>query len=183
MAQDTRSRPALYSALLTVALFIIAPSQGHTDELATQSDRSLSDELQLLKEEETIGIETRDRQPISALPSEPYIMTDEDIRESGARDLPTLLRGILGLDVPQGTEPETNGNVRVDSRLMANRLLIVLDGRSINIDTSHAVPWEDIPATLPDIKRIEVWNESASAIRGFNGYDAVINITTKTSRN
>ncbi len=81
MAQDTRSRPALYSALLIVAFLIIALSPGHTDELATPSDRPLGEALQLLKEEERISIKSWDGQPISPLSSERYVMSDEDIRE------------------------------------------------------------------------------------------------------
>lgn len=181
MARYPRFQHSPRSIILTAVLLTIVPSQGHTDELATSSDRPLNDELQLLKEEESVRIESPDKHPISPLSSELYVMTDEDIRESGSTDLPALLRQILGLEVPQGAEPKINGRVRAHSPLIANRLLLVVDGRSILIDMSDALPWENIPVTLADIKRIEVWNGSALAIHGFDGYDAVINISTKTS--
>jgi outer membrane cobalamin receptor len=171
------------SVVLAAMLLTIAPSPGCTDERRfTSSGRPLSDELQLLKEEESVNIEPRDGKPIPPLSSEPYVMTEEDIRESGATDLPALLRRILGLDVSQGAEPDiTDSRIRVESQLVANRLLFVLDGRSININTSDPLPWENIPVALSDVTRIEVWNKSASVSHEFSSYDAVIKIRTKTS--
>jgi iron complex outermembrane receptor protein len=160
-------------------LLPIVPSQGHTDDVAAPSDRVLSEELQLLREEESVSIELREGQPIFPLSSRLCHMTDEDIRSSGAADLPTLLRLILGLDVPQGARPAFDDCLRVDNQFNPNRLLLVVDGRSIHINLSDAPPWDTIPVTLPDIARIEVWNE-ASAIHGLYDYDAVINISTKT---
>lgn len=182
MARQPRFRHAQCSAVLTAVLLMIAPGPGYTDGLAPASDRFLSDEIEMLKEEESVSMESGDEQPISPLSSEHRVMTDEDIRESCATDLPTLLLRILGLDVPQGAEPDINGRgrARVNSHLIGNRILLVVDGRSTHIDTSDAPPWDNILVTLSDIKRIEVWNESASAIHGSNGYDAVIKIRTKT---
>ncbi len=179
MVRHPRFQPARRLILLTAMLLPIVPSQGHTDDLATPSDRPLSEELRLLREEESVSVELQDGQPISLLSSERCLMTDEDIRKTGATDLPTLLRLILGLDVPQGARPAIDDCVRVESQLNANRLLLVVDGRSIHINLSDALPWETIPVTLQDISRIEVWNE-ASAIHGLYDYNAVINISTKT---
>jgi iron complex outermembrane receptor protein len=181
MARHPQFQPARHLIILTAVLLTLVPSQGRSDELATPSDRPLSEILQLLKEEDSVSIESRGGQRVSPLSSELFVMTDEDIRESGATDLPTLLLRMLGHDASQEAEQETNGRVRADSHLIANRLLLVVDGRSINIDMSDALPWKNIPVTLSDIKRIEVWNEAVSAIHGFNDYDAVINIRTKTS--
>jgi iron complex outermembrane receptor protein len=180
MARQPRFRQARCSAVLTAVLLTIAPGPGYTDGLVPSSDRFLSDEIEMLKEEESVSMESRDEQPFSPLSSERRVMTDEDIRGSCATDLPTLLLRILGLDVPQGAEPDINGRVRVDRQLIGNRILLVVDGRSTHIDTSHAPPWDNILVTLSDIKRMEVWNESASTIHGSNGYDAAIKIRTKT---
>ena len=179
MARHPRFQPARRVLILCAILLTIVPSQGHTDDLATPSDRPLSEELQLLREEESVNIELRDGQPISPLSSERCLMTDEDIRKSGVTDLPTLLRLILGLDVPQGGGPAIDDCIRVDSQFNANKLLLVVDGRSIHINLSDALPWDTVPVTLPNISRIEVWNET-SAIHGLYDYDAVINISTKT---
>ena len=56
-------------------------------------------DLQLIKEEESVSIASRYEQPISRAPSNVYVITDEDIRQSGATDLPTVLRRVPGLEV------------------------------------------------------------------------------------
>jgi iron complex outermembrane recepter protein len=180
MARHPRFEHAQPLAILIAVFFTITPSPGHTDELVTPSVLAINDELQLLKEEESVSSEPKDRQPIFPGSSELSVMTDEDIRESGATDLPTLLRRILGFYVSQATGSEINRSARVDNQLIANRLLVVVDGRSMNIDTSDATTWKNIPVTLPDIKRLEMWKESASAGHGINGFQLVIKIFTKT---
>ncbi len=139
-----------------------------------------SEELELLKEEETVSIASRYEQPISQAPSNVYVITDEDIRQSGATDLPTVLRRIPGMEVMQTTGAEFNVSVRGDNQLQANKLLVLVDGRSIYVDAQALVYWKAIPVTLPEIKRIEVLKGPASAVYGFNAFDGVINIITKS---
>src|SRR2546426_9457279 len=171
----------LLAAVLTVGLLGLAPMQSlgaDTPEQATEA--MVSEELQLLKEEETVSIAVRHEQPISQAPSNVYVITDEDIRQSGAIDLPTVLRRIPGMEVMQTTGAEFNLSVRGDNQLLANKLLVLVDGRSIYLDFQGNVYWKLIPVTLPEIKRIEVLKGPASSIYGFNAFDGVINIITKS---
>jgi iron complex outermembrane recepter protein len=139
-------------------------------------------ELQILKEEgESISRGLAQERPISQAPSNVYVITDEDIRESGAPDLPTILRRIPGIDVMQVTSAEYNVSMRGNNQLVANKLLVLIDGRSIYEDAYGTVFWTVLPVTLPEIKRIEVLKGPASAIYGFNAFDGVINIITKSS--
>src|SRR5262245_27425873 len=159
MAQHQRFRQAKRSAVLIAVLFTIAPCPGQADDASTPFDRFLSDELELLKEEESVSIESQKehRNPSS---SEPYVMTEEDIRKSGATDLSTLLRRILGLDVPQVTESEFHRRADADRQPIAKSFLIVVDGHPTHIDTSDALAWKNIPVTLPDVQRLEMWKNS-----------------------
>ncbi|HJR76655.1 MAG TPA: TonB-dependent receptor [Nitrospiraceae bacterium] len=145
-----------------------------------QVPAQVADEIQLLKEEEMVSIATRNEQPISEAPSNVYVITDEDIRQSGAIDIPTLLRRIPGMEVMQTTGADFNVSVRGDNQLNANKLLVMVDGRSIYIDVQGIVFWKLLPVTLPEIKRIEVLKGPASAIYGFNAFDGIINIITKS---
>ena len=79
--------------------------------------------MELLKEEETVSIASRYDQPISEAPSNVYVITDEDIRQSGAVDIPTILRRIPGMEVMQVTGAEFNVSLRGDNQLNANKLL------------------------------------------------------------
>jgi iron complex outermembrane receptor protein len=80
----------------------------------------------------------------------------------------------------QMTGAEFNVSARGDNQPLANKLLVMVDGRSIYVDAQGIVYWKAIPVTLPEIKRIEVLKGPASALYGFNAFDGVINIITKS---
>jgi outer membrane receptor for ferrienterochelin and colicin len=171
----------MLAALLTVGL--TAPVQAETalpEATEPKQEVSLTEELELLKEEETVSIASRYEQPISEAPADVYVITDEDIRQSGAIDIPTILRRIPGMEVMQTTGADFNVSIRGDNQLSANKLLVMVDGRSIYIDASGQVLWKLLPVTLPEIKRIEVLKGPASAVWGFNAFDGIINIITKS---
>ena len=172
----------MLATLLTVSLASIAqaetPAQPETPE--PKIEAQLPDELELMKEEETVSVASRYEQPISQTPSNVYIITDEDIRHSGAPDIPTILRRIPGMEVMQTTGADFDVSVRGDNQLLANKLLVLVDGRSIYVDAQGIVYWKMIPVTLPEIKRIEVLKGPAAAIYGFNAFDGVVNIITKS---
>jgi iron complex outermembrane receptor protein len=130
---------------------------------------------------ETVSIAAAHEQPISEAPSNVYVITDEDIRQSGAVDLPTVLRRIPGLEVIQMTGAHFDVSMRGDNQSRANKLLVLVDGRSIYLDVQGEMLWKTLPVTLPEIKQIEVLKGPASAIYGFNAYDGVINIITKSA--
>ena len=136
--------------------------------------------LEFLKEE-TVVTPLRNEQPISQAPSNIYVITDEDIRLSGATDIPTLLRRIPGMDVMDLNNADINVSIRGNNQLLANKLLIMVDGRSIYNDFQGSISWRAIPVTLPEIKRIEVIKGPTSSLYGFNAFDGIIHIITKSS--
>src|SRR5436853_6972261 len=152
----TRLRGPLIKSLLLGMMTIVcvaqAPPPGYTGEVSTPSDQALIPELELIKGEETVSIASRYEQPISQAPSNVYVITDEDIRQSGATDLPTVLRRVPGIEVMQMTGADFNVSVRGDNQLTANKLLVMVDGRSIYVDSQGLVFWKAIPVTLPEIK-------------------------------
>jgi iron complex outermembrane receptor protein len=172
----------MLASLLTVGLSAIgnealaAPAPGDSPD-----PPALAQQLELLREEETVSIASRYDQPISQAPSNVYVITDEDIRNSGAIDFPTVLRRIPGMEVMQTSGADFNVSVRGDNQLVANKLLVMVDGRSIYVDTQGQVYWKAIPVTLPEIKRIEVLKGPASVLYGFNAFDGIINIITKSA--
>lgn len=166
--------------MMTIVLVAQSPLPGYAEESSTQPDQAIIQELQLIKEEESVSIASRYEQPISQAASNVYVITDEDIRQSGATDLPTVLRRIPGLEVMQMSGADFNVSVRGDNQTSANKLLVLVDGRSIYVDLQGAVLWKAIPITLPEIKRIEVIKGPASAVYGFNAFDGVVNIITKS---
>ena len=171
----------MLATLLTVGLASMAQAEPPMPEaVEPKPEVALTEELEILKEEETVSIASRYEQPISEAPSNVYVITDEDIRQSGAPDLPTVLRRIPGMEVMQTTGAEFNVSVRGDNQLSANKLLVMVDGRSIYVDVQGQMYWKAIPVTLPEIKRIEVLKGPASVLYGFNAFDGIINIITKS---
>ena len=160
-------------------LYAASEEQSQTTPSAIDLEL-IQEELEFLKEE-TVSIAAAHEQPISEAPSNVYVITDEDIRQSGAVDLPTVLRRIPGLEIIQMTGADFNVSMRGDNQMRANKLMVLIDGRSIYIDDQGSVLWKVIPITLPEIKRIEVLKGPASAIYGFNAFDGVINIITKNA--
>ncbi|MDH5588148.1 MAG: TonB-dependent receptor plug domain-containing protein [Nitrospirota bacterium] len=138
----------------------------------------IEDDLAFLKEE-TVSIASRYEQPISEAPGNVYVISEEDIRQSGATDLPTILRRIPGMEVMQTTAADFNVSIRGDNQLVSNKLLVMVNGRSIYVDVQGTVFWKLLPVTIAEIRRIEVLKGPSSAVYGFNAFDGVINIITK----
>ncbi|MGE0827610.1 MAG: TonB-dependent receptor plug domain-containing protein [Candidatus Binatia bacterium] len=147
---------------------LVAPTTGALEEVL------------LLLHEETVVTAARHAQPLSEAPSNVYVITAEDIRHSGATDVPTILRRIPGIDVLQMNSASFSVSARGDNQLSANKMLVLVDGRSIYEDVQGGVSWKALPVTLLEIQRIEVLKGPASAVYGFNAYDGVINIITKS---
>ena len=180
MTRLTVLQKSLWLGMLTIVRVAQTPLPGYAEGLSTQSDQALIPELQLIKEEETVSIASRYEQPISQAPANVYVITDEDIRHSGATDIPTILRRIPGLEVMQTTGADFNVSARGNNQLIANKMLVMVDGRSIYFDVQGQMYWKSLPVTLPEIKRIEVLKGPASVMYGFNAFDGIINIITKS---
>jgi outer membrane receptor protein involved in Fe transport len=163
-------------ALLAALLLLLVPSL-----FAHAAKQCEVPELCILEEEKvSIAIGLGREQRITDAPSNVYVITDEDIKQSGAIDIPTILRRIPGIEVMQMTAADFNVSVRGDNQQRANKLLVLIDGRSVYVDVQSEVLWKTFPVTLPEIKRIEVLKGPASALYGFNAFDGIINIITKS---
>jgi iron complex outermembrane receptor protein len=108
-----------------------------------------------------------------------HVITQEDIRRSGMTTIPDLLRMVPGLQVAQ-----INGNTaavasRGFNQKYSNKLLVLLDGRTLYTPTFSGVFWDAQDVVLEDIERIEVIRGPGGTLWGANAVNGVINITTK----
>jgi outer membrane receptor for Fe3+-dicitrate len=110
MAHDQHILSIVCLAFVAITIVAAFPLTALAEERKNEVDHPLNqgipDELQLLKEEETVSIASRYEQPISQAPSNVHVITDEDIRHSGATDLPTILRRVPGIETMQVTSPD-----------------------------------------------------------------------------
>jgi len=115
---------------------------------------------------------------VSETPVTMDVITQDDIRRSGARDLPTLLRRLPGVDVYQGSPGTAEVSMGGFIQVFGSRVMVLLNGRQIYLGSFGAVFWSSLPMELHEIRQIEVIRGPQSALYGFNAVDGVINIIT-----
>jgi len=112
------------------------------------------------------------------VPVDMTIISAEDIKRSGAHDLPTLLSRVPGLDVLSWSAMGSDVGVRGYDQAMSPRLLVLINGRQVYLDHYGYTAWSTIPVQLSEIRQIEIVNGPNSALFGFNAVSGVVNIIT-----
>lgn len=111
-------------------------------------------------------------------PVDMIIVTADDIRRSGAHDIPGVLRHVAGIDVDQWTADDADVSVRGYNQPYSPRLLVLIDGRQVYADFYGFTPWSTLPVELAAIRQIEIVKGPSTALFGFNAVGGVINIIT-----
>ncbi len=111
-------------------------------------------------------------------PTSVYVITANDIRRSGATSLPELLRLAPNLQVARSSASEYVVSARGFAGNSANKMLVLIDGRSIYTPLYSGVFWDVQDLMLEDIDRIEVISGPGSTLWGTNAVNGVINIIT-----
>lgn len=107
------------------------------------------------------------------------IITADDIRRSGVRNIPQIIgEYVPGIDVFQSGVNSFDVGVRGYQQVYQPRLLVLVDGRQVFIDDYSRTVWNNIPVNIDDIRQIEVVKGAASALFGSNASAGVINIIT-----
>jgi iron complex outermembrane receptor protein len=119
---------------------------------------------------------------LSESPAAISVLTQDDIRRSGATSLPEALRLIPGLDVAQVDSQQWAISARGFNDVFANKLLVLQDGRSIYTPLFSGVFWQVQDTLMEDIDRIEVIRGPGASLWGANAVNGVINIITKSAK-
>jgi iron complex outermembrane recepter protein len=122
---------------------------------------------------------SKKEQKLSRTASAIFVITSEDIRRSGATNIPDLLRMVPGLDVAQIDANTWAISARGLNGRFTNELLVVVDGRNVYTPTFGGVLWDTLDLPLEDIERIEVIRGPGGTIWGANAVNGVINIISK----
>lgn len=121
------------------------------------------------------------RQRVSDAAAAVTVISQEDIRRSGATTLTEALRTVPGLEVAQIDASSTALTVRGFNTRFANTLLVMVDGRSVYVSPLSGVLWDQQMIPLSDVERIEVVRGPGATLWGSNAVNGVINIITKHS--
>jgi iron complex outermembrane recepter protein len=112
-----------------------------------------------------------------------FVITQEDIRRSGATNIPDLLRMVPGVNVAQMSASTWAISIRGFNDVFADKVLVLIDGRSVYNPITSGVSWDQQDVPLEDIERIEVIRGPGGTVWGANAVNGVINIITKNAKN
>lgn len=115
-------------------------------------------------------------------PAAIYVISQEDIHRSGMTSIPELLRMVPGLEVARIDANHWAITARGFNGQYANKLLVLMDGRSVYTPVSAGVYWNVQDMPLEDIERIEVIRGPGAALWGANAVNGVINIISKSAK-
>src|SRR5206468_11704740 len=111
-----------------------------------------------------------------------FVLTQEDIRRSGATSIPEALRLVPGLEVARIDQNKWAIGSRGFNGRFDNKLLVLIDGRSVYTPLFSGVYWNVQDVMLEDVDRIEVIRGPGATLWGANAVNGVINIITKKAK-
>ena len=174
--------PRIFLVLFLFILFLLlAPVNNSTlgEEIGAEYPELSPEELAWIEIPEVIT-PARIAQPITEAPSSVSVITAEEIHRSGLTNIPDILRRLAGVDVMALSPSDINVGIRGLNGTVSNKILVMIDGRSVYMDFYGTTIWSTLPILLEEIKRIEVVRGPGSALYGANAFSGVLNIITKT---
>ena len=164
-----------------VTLGLARPAPGGDAPVAADSQDFTSMSLEDLMKVEITSV-SKQKQTVAEAPAAVTAITQDDIRRSGMNNIPELLRLVPGLSVAQINGSHWAISSRGFNELYANKLEVLMDGRSVYTPLFSGVYWDTIDYIIPDLDRIEVIRGPGATLWGANAVNGVINITTKSAR-
>ncbi|NEX20815.1 TonB-dependent receptor [Thiorhodococcus mannitoliphagus] len=146
---------------------------------------ALSEDLTELSMEELLAVEVtsvgKKAQSLSDAAAAIFVISNDDIRRSGATSVPEALRMAPGLQVKRIDANKWAISARGFNGRFANKLLVLIDGRTVYTPSFSGVYWENQDVMLADIDRIEVIRGPGATLWGANAVNGVINIISKSA--
>lgn len=150
---------------------------------AIAQNRAADNQFLNLSIEELMSVKvttvSRNPQKLNQVASAVFVITQDDIRRSGATSIPDALRMAPGVQVDRVGTDKWAVSIRGFNGLYANKLQVLMDGRSVYSPIFSGVLWEQQDTLMEDIERIEVIRGPAATSWGSNAVNGVINIITK----
>jgi iron complex outermembrane receptor protein len=162
--------------ILILLLLASSPVTGQTPQTPQKDLTSTS--IEDLMNMEVTSVSKKE-QKLSQVAAAIFVITAEDIRNSGATNIPDLLRMVPGLNVAQINPNTWAISARGFNSQFANKLLVLIDGRAVYSPLFGGVYWDTQDVPVEDIERIEVIRGPGGAVWGANAVNGVINIINK----
>ena len=169
-----------------MSLLLFASLVQETRASSGQRDQQTEGRLKRVSLEDLgqIEVTTASKEPVKAgrTPAAIYVITQEDIRRSGAASIPEVLRQVPGVEVAQVDSNTFSLGVRGFGSALSRSVLVLIDGRSVYTPLFAGVYWQVQDTLVEDIDRIEVIRGPGGTIWGANAVNGVINIITKNAK-
>jgi iron complex outermembrane recepter protein len=184
----TARRPAASHGGRRTATVLTCLLLGHTaaTALADTPDAASTGQLKQLSVEDLMNVEVtsvaKAPQKLLQAPASIQVITADDIRRSGATTIPEALRLADNLEVAQINAHDWAISARGFNANLANKLLVLIDGRVVYTPLYGGVLWDVQDYLLADIDRIEVISGPGGTLWGANAVNGVINIVTKSAQ-
>ena len=160
---------------------------AQTDTEQTDEAVEPSNSLKQLSLEELFDLEitsvSRKPEAISRTAAAVHVVTSEDIHRMGVISIPEALRYIPGVEVARSNSRNYAITARGFNGTIANKLLVLIDGRSVYTPLYSGVFWDAQDAFLEDIEQIEVIRGPGATVWGANAVNGVINVISKSAAN
>jgi iron complex outermembrane recepter protein len=151
--------------------------------IAASAQSSQGRDLADLSLEELANLEvtsvSRHAERLADAPASLYVITGEEIRRSGVTSLPEALRLAPNLEVARIDARQYAISARGFNNSVGNKLLVLIDGRTVYTPLFSGVFWDAQDVLLEDIERIEVISGPGATLWGANAVNGVINIITR----
>src|SRR5438874_7558985 len=184
-----RTVAAATSLVFTLGLvcFVRPGFAQQPDSAGQRPDSSLSAEaLKKLSIEQLMNLQvtsvSKRPERLSQTASAIQVITQQDIRRSGASSLAEALRLAANLQVAQIDSRQWAISARGFNGTAANKLLVLIDGRTVYTPLFSGVFWDVQEVPLQDIDRIEVISGPGATLWGANAVNGVINVITKDAK-
>lgn len=176
----------LVRKLLSTFVFILNSLLIVGIAYSENQNQDIIEELKSLSIEELVNIEvtsvSRKTEKLKEAPAAIYVVTSEDIRRSGLTSIPEILRMVPGLQVAKRDGNKWAITSRGFNDRFSNKLLVLIDGRSVYTPLFSGVYWDVQDTLLEDIDRIEVIRGPGATLWGANAVNGIINIITKPAK-
>lgn len=171
-------RPRCLSLLGGVAL-LFPTTCLNADFTIANSARELAElSLEELMNETVTSVSKWEERRMDAA-SAVSLLTREEIRQSAALSLPEVLRDVPGVNVAAINASDYAVSIRGFNNIFANKLLVLVDGRSVYTPSFGGVFWDLQAPMLEDLDRIEIIRGPGASIWGANAVNGVINVVSR----
>jgi iron complex outermembrane receptor protein len=174
MDETIRDGSARWHCPLLGFLFLLCSVATAAEQPEDFFDLSLDELMDI-----TVTSVSKQEESLRYTPAAASVVTHEDLRRLGVTNLPDALRAVPGVQVAQMDAKTWAVSVRGFDRQFSNKLLVMMDGRTLYTPLFSGVWWDMQDVILEDIDRIEVIRGPGGSLWGANAVNGVINIITK----